>query len=170
MLARIKPLLSWRFVKFSLVGASGLLVNLACLALLCEALSLQANLASALAIEVSINTNFLINELWTFRDRRSEQGGVPRRWLRFHLVSLVGATVQWLVFVFANMMWAALLGHGGESTGSFGDFAYDAVLNPPDVGRLVYVSQLFGIGAAMLWNFFANFYWTWKSEEGTKTL
>ena len=38
-----------------------------------------------------------------------------------------------------------------------------------DVGGFstaVVTTQLIGIGVATLWNFFVNFYWTWKKETG----
>ena len=41
-----------------------------------------------------------------------------------------------------------------------------AISDPPDVGRWMYVSQLAGIAVATLWNFTANFFWTWKREKG----
>ena len=47
-------------------------------------------------------------------------------------------------------------------TGDFVDrWILHPVREPPDVGRLVYLSQLFGIGGAMAWNYLLNFYWTW---------
>lgn len=70
-----------RFVKFCLVGASGVVVNMAFLAL---GLALFAGLekvprealASALGIVVSVFGNFLLNDLWTWGDREK---GTRRR-------------------------------------------------------------------------------------------
>ena len=163
MLDGIRPLFTARFVKFCAVGFSGVFVNLASLAVLADLLLVHVNLAAALAIAVSINTNFAINEVWTFRDRRSESGGLGRRWLRFHMVSMVGAAIQWLVFVGANLAFALVFGHGagGDPLG-----LREAVIDPAQVGELKYVSQLLGIGVATLWNYFANFHWTWKRDSG----
>jgi putative flippase GtrA len=157
----LKPLASARFAKFCAVGASGVIVNMGCLALFADALGAQANLAAALSIEISINTNFLINELWTFRDRRGASGGVPGRWARFHAVSFVGAALQWSVFVALNAVIAWIVGGYGSTGGVMA-----AISDPPDVGRWMYVSQLAGIALATLWNFTANFFWTWKREKG----
>jgi dolichol-phosphate mannosyltransferase len=163
MLKRLKPVFSTRFLKFCAVGASGVLVNLGCLGLFARAIGVQANLAAAMAIEISIITNFLINEAWTFRDRRAE-GAFRRRLLRFHLVSLVGAALQWLVFVTLNAAIAAAFGGPAASAdaGWLQRWVVGPVLDPADVGDWVYVSQLAGIAIATFWNFFANFYWTWK--------
>ena len=154
----LKPLASARFAKFCAVGASGVIVNTGVLALLADLLGVQTNLAAAISIEVSINTNFVINELWTFRDRRSGPGSAGRRWLQFHVVSLVGAALQWSVFVAGNALvaWSA-----GRAPGLVA-----AITDPPDVGAWKYVSQLVGIGVATLWNFTANFFWTWRHKTG----
>jgi putative flippase GtrA len=161
----LKPLASARFMKFCAVGASGVVVNMGFLALFADALGLQANLAAALSIEISVNTNFFINELWTFRDRRDGSGRPARRWLRFHAVSLVGAALQWSVFVALNAIVARLLGAGAAGEHHAAGLVA-AIADPPDVGRWIYVSQLAGIAVATLWNFTANFFWTWKHEKG----
>jgi putative flippase GtrA len=166
----IRPFLSGRFVKFAAVGASGVVVNLGTLALL-RFLGVHTNLASALAIEVSILSNFAINHLWTFGDRRDEGGSVLRHGVRFHLVSLGGGAIQFLVFVAMNVAWllafggAAAIAAYGAGAGSWTErWLWHAIVSPPDVGRLVYLSQILGIGAATVWNYLLNFYWTWASR------
>lgn len=163
MLSFLKPLFSARFLKFCVVGASGVLVNLGCLSLFATAMGIQANLAAAMAIEISIVTNFLVNEAWTFRDRRGK-GGVPGRLARFHMVSLVGAALQWIVFVAFNTVVALSMDIQvlSDSAGWFDRWIAGPVTHPPDVGAWMYLAQLTGIAVATLWNFFANFYWTWK--------
>ncbi|HRE90248.1 MAG TPA: GtrA family protein [Myxococcota bacterium] len=64
-----------RFLRFALVGASGVLVNFAFLTLglwLFAALEPSGRdaAASALGIAVSILTNFLLNDVWTWGDRK----------------------------------------------------------------------------------------------------
>jgi putative flippase GtrA len=36
---------------------------------------------------------------------------------------------------------------------------------PPEIGYGVYVSQLAGIAVATVWNYLANFFWTWRAEK-----
>jgi len=169
MKPELKPVFSIRFLKFCLVGSSGVVVNLFFLFVFSDLLGFHVNLASALAIELSINSNFIINEWWTFRDRRGNGlGGVWKRCVQFHLISVVGAIVQWSVFVAANMFWMVVLQDevaareyfGGDGSW-FYTYVYRPIADPPHVGDLKYLSQLLGIGAATLWNYFANFYWTW---------
>ena len=142
----IKTIVSKRFAKFCTVGASGVVVNLSILALFSDFLKMNINMASALAILVSINTNFFINEAWTFKDRVSEKKGLFARWLRFHFVSAIGALVQWSLFIVFNFVWLWLI-------------------DDEDLGYYKYLSQLIGIGVATLWNFLANFHWTWKRHK-----
>jgi putative flippase GtrA len=158
---------SLRFLKFCTVGASGVLVNLLSLALFADILGVQVNLASALAIELSINSNFAINELWTFRDRRL--GHRTKRWLKFHLVSLVGGAIQWLIFIGCNSL-VFMITKGtdapcGAGGGMVERYLIAPVTHPPDVGNLKYLSQLLGIGGATFWNYIANFYWTWARGD-----
>lgn len=170
LLDTVRPIFTTRFLKFCAVGASGVVVNLGVLAAL-TAVGVRSSLASAWAIEVSILSNFAVNELWTFRDQR-EGGTLVGRAARFQLVSLVGALVQWVVFLAGNV---ALLrwfeGPGAVAAYFAGDgtvferFVQRPVLDPPDVGHGVYLAQLVGIGVATGWNFLANFYWTWREAR-----
>jgi putative flippase GtrA len=164
----VQPFLSARFVKFAVVGLTGVLVNLGSFALL-RALRVHVNLASAGAIEISILSNFTINHLWTFGDRRNGGNSLLSHGLRFHLVSLGGGLIQFVVFVALNVAWLWVLGGSealrsyGAAAGSFADrWIWHPFVEPPDVGHLVYLSQLGGIGAATIWNYLLNFYWTWR--------
>jgi putative flippase GtrA len=159
-----------RFVKFCTVGASGVVVNFACLGLF-TTLGVHNNVASALAIELSILSNFTVNVLWTFADKRDAGGSVVRQCGRFHLVSLGGALIQFSVFVVMNMLWFALLADPVAGEGFFDDsgraepWLVRAFLRPPDVGALMYLSQGLGIGVATLWNYLVNFHWTWGARQ-----
>ncbi|MCS7106493.1 MAG: glycosyltransferase family 2 protein [Acidilobaceae archaeon] len=83
-----------RPLRFALVGASGVLVNLGSMALLLS-LGLPVDLASLTAIELSIAWNFSLHELWTFGSGFSR--GVLRRYLGYHASVLAGALTQYLV-------------------------------------------------------------------------
>jgi dolichol-phosphate mannosyltransferase len=79
------------FVKFAIVGGVGVVVNEGLLLALIAA-GLYLLLASVIAIEVSIITNFFMNDLWTFKDRRS--GHIAVRLGKFNLLMLVGLVVN----------------------------------------------------------------------------
>ncbi|MHB1132647.1 MAG: GtrA family protein [Chloroflexota bacterium] len=75
-----------RFVRFGLVGTSGLLVNSIVLFLGYEVASLPLTIASILAVETAIANNYLWNNLWTFAQRTFSLA----KFLKFNLVSLAG--------------------------------------------------------------------------------
>ncbi|MBI2372481.1 MAG: GtrA family protein [Deltaproteobacteria bacterium] len=168
----LAPFLSRRFLKFAAVGLSGVVVNLGFLAVFADLFEIHANVSSALAIELSILSNFMINELWTFRDRTTE-GRAMGRMARFHLVALVGASAQWTVFVFGNLLLFSFLGTNpeqwlaGAPEGFFDRYILRAIYRPPDTGHLKYLAQFAGIGVSMSWNFLANFHWTWRAGNSS---
>lgn len=132
----------------------------------------HTNLAAALAIEISVLSNFTINHLWTFGDRHEARVSLWHHGLRFHLVSLGSGAIQLLVFVAMNMAWPFVLGDETAiaahrmSAGSFTErWLWRPFVAPVEVGKLIYVSQLCGIGAALAWNYLLNFYWTWATRE-----
>ena len=91
------------FVRFVLVGASGVVVNSATLFLLYQILGLPLLWASAMSVELAITNNFVWNDRWTF------QLSGPRlaRFVRFNLVSLgslaVTAGTMWVLVQQAHM-------------------------------------------------------------------
>jgi dolichol-phosphate mannosyltransferase len=80
-----------RFIKFNLVGLTGVLVNEGLLVLFVSK-GVYYLYASAVAIEASIISNFALNDLWTFRDRR--HGHVVARLVKFNGLMLVGLAVN----------------------------------------------------------------------------
>ena len=85
-------------IKFGIVGGSGVLVNMGLLFVLTRYFSVRLEIASAIAIEVSILSNFSLNNLWTFKKRDTH---VPfwTRLLRYHLVTGLAGLVNYLVLL-----------------------------------------------------------------------
>jgi dolichol-phosphate mannosyltransferase len=79
------------FVKFGVVGATGVVVNEGLLFLF-QSAGVYLLIASAAAIEISILSNFVLNDLWTFRDRRS--GNAVSRLVKFNLLMLAGLVLN----------------------------------------------------------------------------
>lgn len=93
-------------IKFGIVGASGVLVNVGCFALL---LSLGANkyVASPIAVEISILWNFWWNNKWTFRWRKPDNS-VSNRALMFNAASLVTLAISFGSFVTLSWIFPTL--------------------------------------------------------------
>ena len=153
-------------IRFGLVGLSGVGVNLCALAIF-SALGLVSTLASALAIELSVLSNFALNDRWTFSDRRHGSWWV--RALRFQLVSLVGALMQWVTFVALGLIFSLC----ELSIGGWADYQHvwesgglmSLVATPPELGAWQYLAQLIGIAVATSWNFLVNLTWTWGARN-----
>jgi dolichol-phosphate mannosyltransferase len=103
------------FVRFMVVGGTGVLVNSATLFVLYQVVGLPLIYATAMSVEVAIANNFVWNDRWTFQ----RAGRRASRFLKFNLVSLGGlavtaATVWVLVqqantnYLFANLAGIAL--------------------------------------------------------------
>ena len=135
-----------RFVKFCVVGASGVVVNLAFVWVgQLAAASLEPGsrdvVASLLGIVVSVFGNFLLNNLWTWGDRTQ---GADRRafWTRVVQYYVASAAAIAIQFVTAQ----ALL-HGLEWN--------------------IYVGQTAGILLGTAVNYIANNTWIFRDDNET---
>ena len=90
------------FLKFCVTGLSGVAINLGSFHLLME-LGLHRYLASPIAIELSIISNFLITNYWTFVDR-AMIGGKRIRGLKFNVVSLLALAVSYGTFLVLSLL------------------------------------------------------------------
>jgi len=123
-----------RFLKFSVVGASGVIVNLGLLWFLTSIVGIYYVISNIIAVEISIITNFILNDLWTWRDRRT--GGLTatlKRLAAFNAVCAGGLVINTAVL-----------------------YALTTYL-----GIYYMISALFGIAAATMWNYWVNNLITW---------
>ncbi len=82
----------WRqLIRFCLVGASGVIVNMAVFAVAFKIWHIEHTLAAIIAFAVAWSTNFALNKHWTFRRHNL---GVWRQGFRNLTVSMVGLAVQ----------------------------------------------------------------------------
>jgi dolichol-phosphate mannosyltransferase len=84
-LGKIRFRKSNEFIKFCVTGTSGVVVNMAGYILLTRFLGIPIEIASPIAIETSILSNFFLNNVWTFRNRETENYCLTKL-LRFHTV------------------------------------------------------------------------------------
>lgn len=105
-----------RFYKFCLVGGSGVMVNLGLLFILVEYITLSKDSAWAIAITVSIISNFLLNSVFTYSDKKAVSNGENiQRLIYYYLLSLVVITLNFIIYktgttVGFHYMIAALMG------------------------------------------------------------
>jgi dolichol-phosphate mannosyltransferase len=82
--------LSLRFLMFALVGSLGLAIHLAVLKLLLELGSASFTAAQVIAAFAAMTSNFLLNNLLTYRDQRLKGLSILRGLVLFYLVCAVG--------------------------------------------------------------------------------
>jgi len=94
-----------RFVKFCVVGFSGVLVDMAVFWVLCEIARWPIAPAKCASTEAAILNNFLWNDLWTFADLAAQEGGGRARLRRFFTFNAIcgGGLILSLLLLFAQI-------------------------------------------------------------------
>ncbi len=129
-----------RFIRFAVVGLSGVAVDLGVFYLL-HPLGLALTSSTMLSTEVAIINNFLWNDLWTFGDVSQQQQSISQRLQRFFKFNLIcffglilnGLIVNWLSYRF---------------------------------GVNEYIAKLGASACVTLWNFWLNRKLNWQVREG----
>ena len=120
-------------IRYGLTGIAGALVNLGSFQILLG-LGLHKFLASPIAIELSIVSNFLMNNYWTFADR-TMIGRKRVRGLKYNIVALATLALSYATFVGLSVPF-------------------------PDASPVLL--QACAIGPAAALNYFMNSYWTFR--------
>lgn len=95
-----------RFIKFGIVGFTGFLVNYLGLEAL-KRLGLSTYFATLLATEAAIVSNFIFNNIWTFKDKTiTKVEDVIPQFLKFNLSSLFAVIVQPLIVTGATKIFS----------------------------------------------------------------
>jgi putative flippase GtrA len=84
----------FQLVRFSLVGGSGYVVNLAVYSTLVVALDVHYVIAAVIAFCVAVTNNFMLNRRWTFK---ATDGSVTFQAPRFLIVSLCALGLNLIV-------------------------------------------------------------------------
>lgn len=93
-----------KLVKYSVVGISGIGVNMIILFFFTERLGLFYLLSSVVAYEISILTNFIINDRWTFKAIDNKSSFLTRA-LYFNYAMITGAILgMLLLYVFTSLL------------------------------------------------------------------
>ncbi len=90
---------SFQFVKYIIVGLTGLFVNMGCYYLFTRFYTFGHSTAVLIAIELSVITNFMGHHLWTFKSPRIKKRPILNRFFTYHLSILASAFIQFTVFL-----------------------------------------------------------------------
>ncbi len=131
-----------RFLKFGIVGFSGVFVDMAILYLLSDASTLHWGLTRSKIIssEIAVINNFLWNDLWTFSDISSHQKGWRKRikrFLKFNFICLFGMSLNLIIL---NLLY-----------------------NYAHINQ--YLANLIAIAIVTIWNFWFNLKLSWRVTQ-----
>ncbi len=131
-----------RFLKFGIVGFSGVFVDMAILYLLSDASTLHWGLTRSKIIssEVAVINNFLWNDLWTFSDISSHQKGWQKRikrFLKFNFICLFGMGLNLIIL--------------------------NVLYNYAHINQ--YIANLIAIAIVTIWNFWFNLKLSWRVTQ-----
>ena len=90
---RMKDPLPKGFLRYCVVGSSGVLVDMIAFLLMLESNMLSVEACGVFSGEVAIISNFLLNDNWTFSTRR-ENSSIGGRFLRFEASCLFGLIIK----------------------------------------------------------------------------
>tara|TARA_X000000368_G_scaffold80648_1_gene60461 strand:+ start:2050 stop:3177 length:1128 start_codon:yes stop_codon:yes gene_type:complete len=124
------------FIKYSLVGISGVFVNLGLYTLLTRYYEVSELVAPLISIETALISNFILNNFWTF-GKRTTHSRIRIKFLKFHLASGFSALINYSVFLALFLVF----------------LLHDILAN------------LIGIALAAIVNYLINSNWTWKDNK-----
>jgi len=134
-----------RFVKFAVVGFSGLIVDYTLLNILAHVLNFESWLAIAIAFIVAAMNNFIWNRLWVYPESR--QHSIWKHFPTFFIVNAVGLGInEVILFLF--------------------ELPIETVVGSAFIG----LNLTKGIAAVivMAWNFFINRFVTFRDVKWQK--
>jgi putative flippase GtrA len=141
-----------RFLKFIVVGAFGALVDFGVMNLLTHRFNMLLVAAGTISFVCAVCSNFIWNRYWTYPDSRSRH---PARQLAmFFAVNVAGVAIRIPILWFLEPPLIRLFAR-----------------TPYPVSAEFLAKNLtlaIAVGIVMLWNFFANRYWTYNDVETSK--
>ncbi len=131
-----------KFIRFGLVGLSGVFVDMTILYLLSDSntLALPLTRSKIIAGEIAIFNNFLWNDAWTFADVAMQQKGLKqrlKRFFKFNIICLAGLAINVLVL---NLVFNFVISNR-------------------------YIANLIAIAIATVWNFWVNLKLSWRVTQ-----
>ncbi len=147
------PVEQKRFIKFAIVGISGSVVDFGVFNLLSTWIGLSSTLSQAISFTLAVINNFIWNRLWTYPETR--KSGALKPFLQFGFVNVIGLGIRTLLFMGIEPQMIKL------STWALPKFS-----RPDVIGHNLTLALVILI--VMLWNYFANRYWTFKEIDNIK--
>lgn len=146
------PILYWArrsktFLKFGTVGFVGTIVDFIFYNIFIGNFGIRPATAKAFSTEVAILNNFSLNNVWTFKKRKTSTN-IWQKLIIFNIVSFGGLAIGVLIVKFLHILYGDGIWQIGFLKVQYYNL-YFFVTIPP----------------VMIWNFIMNHFFTWKREE-----
>ncbi len=140
-----------RFLKFMGVGAFGAFIDFGIANVLTHYLGMALVIAGTISFTCAVISNFIWNRYWTYPESRSR--AFAHQLGMFFAVNLAGVAIRIPILHFVEPF---LLG-------IFRNSQVPAIMSTDFAARNATLAV--AVGIVMLWNFFANRYWTYNDIE-----
>ena len=90
----IDKLLISKFIKFGVVGCSGMLIDFGTTYICKEKLKLNKYLSNCIGFILAATSNYVLNRIWTFESHKEEIGV---QYFQFMIVSIIGLGINSLI-------------------------------------------------------------------------
>lgn len=127
-----------QMIKFGMVGTTGFIINTLGLEIFVK-LGFHPATSGAFGAELAIISNFILNNFWTFNERKIHPKNIPLKFIQFNTTSFGAIVIQWL------SIWTGVF--------FFGLSFY----------RIAYI---IGVGIGMFWNYtmYSRVIWSKKTD------
>ena len=140
-----------RFFKFAVVGAIGSVIDIGVMNLLTQVFHFPLVMGGSISFVCAVVNNFLGNRYWTYPDSRSRR--IRHQFGMFFIVNAIGIAIRIPILKYVEPPLTVFFeGMSNLSLDVADALAKNATL-------------LLAIGVVMLWNFFANRYWTYNDVD-----
>ncbi len=144
-----------RFLRFAAVGTIGAAVDFGIMNLLTQKIGMSLVAAGTVSFISAVTSNFIWNRYWTYPESRSKP--IAKQLAMFFIVNIAGMLIRLPILRYAEPPVQA--------------FFAKSNIHLPLSGEILAknFTLALAVGIVMLWNFFANRYWTYNDIDKTET-
>ncbi len=138
-----------RFLRFTVVGVTGAIVDFGILNLLRLVFHLPLVWAQGISFICAVINNFIWNRYWTYPE--SQSGNATKQFIQFFIINTIGLLIRTPLITWFDKLIYSLLSQTS------------IVLPIEDFIVSQNLALALSIFIVIFWNFFANRYWTYRN-------
>ena len=147
-----------RFIKFSVVGTLGAIIDFGVLNLLVQLAGLPKVPANVCSFTAAVISNFVWNRLWVYPETRGES--LRKQFVQFSVVNVAGLVINTVIFYAADRWF---LGEAGLLASPAGALA--SIVGMAHFDLAYNGAKVIATGVVLFWNFFVNRLWTFRHVQ-----